>query len=38
MIIFKALLKLLSENNGKIKCPRSQEIYEFGEAQKVFIL
>jgi macrophage erythroblast attacher len=35
---YNALLKMLSENNGKIVCPRSQEVYEFNEALKVFIL
>ncbi|CAF0718644.1 unnamed protein product [Brachionus calyciflorus] len=35
---FNALMKLMSENDGKIKCPRSHEIYDFSEAQKVFIL
>ncbi len=29
---------LMSDNNGKIKCPRTKEIYEFHEAQKAFIL
>ncbi|RNA19435.1 Macrophage erythroblast attacher [Brachionus plicatilis] len=35
---YNSLVKLMSENDGKIRCPRSQEEFEFGEVQKVFIL
>jgi len=35
---FNSLLKIMTENNGKIKCPRTQELFEFSDAQKVFIL
>lgn len=35
---YNSLLKIMSENNGKIKCPRTQDMFEFTEAQKVFIL
>lgn len=31
-------MKLMGENDGKIKCPRSNEEFEFGQVQKVFIL
>lgn len=33
-----SLLQIMSDNEGKIKCPRTNEFYEFHEAQKVFIL
>jgi hypothetical protein len=29
---------MMEEGNGKIKCPRSDEVYDFNEAMKVFIL
>lgn len=35
---YQSLMKLAEENEGKIKCPRTGEIFEFHEAQKVFIL
>lgn len=33
-----SLLQIMAENDGKIKCPRTSEIFEFHEAQKAFIL
>lgn len=33
-----SLLQIMSEYGGQIKCPRTKEIFEFHEAQKVFIM
>lgn len=33
-----SLLQMMSDNDGRIKCPRTNELFEFHEAQKVFIL
>ena len=37
-LFLKSLLQIMSENDGKVKCPRTNELYEFHETHKVFIL
>ncbi len=36
--LIKSLLQIMADNDGKIKCPRTNEVFEFHEAQKAFIL
>ncbi len=31
-------MMLMEENNGKLKCPRTDEMFEYHELQKVFVL
>lgn len=35
---YESVIKIMSENNGKIKCPRTHEVFDFNEIQKAFIL
>ncbi len=35
---FKTIMMLMEEYSGKIKCPRTEEMFEYNELQKVFVL